>query len=302
MNKIIIAGGTGFLGQLLSENFLKQDFEVVVLTRKHAKDQHGVRYVKWNGKSLGYWTQELENANALINLNGKSVDCRYSEANKQAIYDTRIEATYVLGEAIRNCQNPPKLWINASSATIYRHAEDREMDEYTGELGEGFSVDVCKKWEKSFFDCSLPNVRQAALRIAIVLGRKEGALVPLKRLVKLGMGGKQGNGNQYFSWVHEQDFVDVVNWVIQNESATGVYNLAAPNPVPNVMFMKQLRKALKVPFGLPAPKWLLKIGAWIIRTEAELILKSRRVVPARLQKEGFSFQYRYISEAFKSLL
>ena len=302
MKKIVIAGGTGFLGQLLSKNFLKQDFEVVVLTRKHVEDQHGIRYVKWDGRLFGSWTRELEGADVLINLNGKSVDCRYTEANKQAIYDTRIQATYILGEAVKKCQHPPKLWINASSATIYRHSEDQEMDEHDGQIGEGFSVDVCKKWERTFFDFEMPNVRQVALRISIVLGASGGALISLKRLTQFGLGGRQGNGKQYFSWVHEQDFVEVVNWVIHNERATGIYNVASPDPVPNADFMKQLRKALKVPFGLPSPKWLLSIGAWLIGTETELILKSRRVVPTRLREEGFSFQYQYISDAFKSLL
>tara|TARA_B100001245_G_C22855965_1_gene411500 strand:+ start:379 stop:909 length:531 start_codon:yes stop_codon:yes gene_type:complete len=176
------------------------------------------------------------------------------------------------------------------------------MDEATGEIGEGFSVDVCKKWERSFFDFKMPNVRQVALRISIVLGASGGALIPLKRLAQFGLGGRQGDGKQYFSWVHEQDFVEVVNWVIQNESTTGIYNVASPNPVPNAVFMKQLRKASKVPFGLPSPRWLLSIGAWLIGTERELILKSRRVVPTRLKEEGFSFQYQYISDAFKSLL
>ncbi|WP_258101148.1 TIGR01777 family oxidoreductase [Marinoscillum pacificum] len=301
MNKIIIAGGTGFLGQLLSENFVKQGFEVVVLTRKQVEDQNGIRYVKWDGRLFGSWTRELENADVLINLNGKSVDCRYTEVNKQAIYDTRIQATYILGEAIKKCQAPPKLWINASSATIYRHAEDREMDEATGEIGDGFSVDVCKKWERTFFEFEMPNVRQVALRISIVLGASGGALIPLKRLTQFGLGGRQGSGKQYFSWVHEQDFVAVVNWVIQNERATGIYNVASSNPVPNAVIMKQLSKALKVPFGLPSPKWLLTIGAWLIGTETELILKSRRVVPTRLREEGFQFIFSTIAETLENV-
>ena len=301
MKKIVIAGGTGFLGQLLSENFVKQDFEVVVLTRKHVEDQNGIRYVKWDGSSIGSWTRELEEADVLINLNGKSVDCRYTEANKQAIYDTRIQATYILGEAIKKCKVPPKLWINASSATIYGHVVDREMDEATGEIGEGFSVDVCKKWERTFFDFEMPNVRQVALRISIVLGASGGALIPLKRLAQFGLGGRQGDGKLYFSWVHEQDFVEVVKWVIQNESATGIYNVASPNPVPNAVFMKQLRQALKVPFGIPSPKWLLTIGARLIGTETELILKSRRVIPTRLKEEGYQFTFSTIAETLENV-
>ena len=302
MKKIIIAGGSGFLGQLLANHFANKKIEVVILSRQHKVDQEMIRYVKWDARNLDYWACELEEADALINLNGKSVDCRYNSTNKQAIYNTRLDATYVLGRAISQCQRPPKVWINASSAAIYRYAEDRDMDEANGELGEGFSVDVCKKWERAFFSSATQGVRQVALRIAIVLGQDGGALQPLKRLVRFGLGGKQGSGNQYFSWIHEQDFVQVVNWVLRNEHAAGVYNLAAPNPLPNQDFMRALREVMGIPFGVPSPKWMLELGARMIGTETELILKSRRVVPGRLLEGSFLFEHVDIKAALQKLI
>lgn len=301
MKKLIIAGGSGYLGRALSAYFQKQGYAIVVLTRHHRLDQQGIRYVKWDGKSLGYWIQELEGATALINLNGKSVDCRYTDANKQLIYDTRIDATHALGEAIRTLKHPPKVWINAASATIYRHAEDRDMDEETGELGSGFSVDVCKKWEAAFASKECPDTRKVILRIAIVLGKHGGALQPLKSLAKLGIGGKQGNGSQYFSWIHEADFSGIVDHVITNDNAEGVYNVSAPNPITNKEIMKEIRNAIKMPFGLPIPTWLLTFGAILIKTETELILKSRRVVPRRLLSEGYGFQFPQIHDALRDI-
>ena len=302
MKKLIIAGGSGYLGRTLSTYFQKQGYAIVVLTRHHRLDQQGIRYVKWDGKALGYWVKELEGATALINLNGKSVDCRYTDANKELIYDTRIDATHVLGEAIRSLTHPPKVWINAASATIYRHAEYRDMDEDTGELGAGFSVDVCKKWEAAFNQADCGGTRKVILRIAIVLGKHGGALNPLKTLAKLGLGGKQGSGNQYFSWIHEADFCRIVKFALDNESIEGIYNASAPNPIPNKVVMKEIRKAAKMPIGLPMPKWLLELGAVMINTETELILKSRRVVPKRLLAEGFTFQYHQFRDALDDLI
>jgi uncharacterized protein (TIGR01777 family) len=301
MTKLIIAGGSGYLGRTLSAYFQTQGYSIVVLTRQHRLDQQGIRYIKWDGKSLGYWVQELEGATAVINLNGKSVDCRYTATNKELIYDTRIDATHVLGEAIRGLKQPPKVWINAASATIYRHAEDREMDETTGELGTGFSVDVCKKWEAAFMGAECPDTRKVILRIAIVLGKHGGALQPLKSLAKLGFGGKQGNGRQYFSWIHEADFCGIVDHAITNDNAEGVYNVSTPNPITNKVIMKEIRNAVKMPFGLPMPRWLLELGAAMINTETELILKSRRVVPRRLLSEGYTFQFPQIHDALRDI-
>ena len=302
MKKIVIAGGSGYLGQCLSNYFTNQGYHIVILTRTHQLDKVSVHYEKWDAKHLGAWTHQLEGAEALINLTGKSVDCRYTERNKQLIYDSRLCATHVLGEAIRKLKQPPKLWVNAASATIYRNALDREMDEDTGDIGSGFSVDVCKKWEQAFGEEETPDTRKVALRIAIVLGKNGGALQPLKQLTKVGFGGKQGKGNQYFSWLHEEDFCRMIQFLIGNKELKGVYNAAAPNPIPNKGVMKMLRNELGIPFGLPMPEWLLTIGARIIQTETELILKSRRVVPKRLLEAGFQFKHPGLKGALNDIL
>jgi len=289
MKKIVIAGGTGFLGSSLVDHWKDAEVQIFILTRRRCEDYGNVHYVKWDGKHLGYWTKVLEGADVLINLNGKSVDCRYTQDNKELIYDTRIDATYILGKAVEGCINPPKLWINAASATIYRHAEDKDMDEQAGEIGTGFSVDVCKKWEASFKSFQLKNTRQVIFRIGIVLGEKGGPLKPLLNLAKIGFGGRQGSGKQFFSWIHVNDFVRAFDFIISREDLDGTFNLTGPRPVRNYEMMHQIRRLANRRFGLPMPKWLLEIGAIFIRTETELILKSRRVVPRRLLEEGFEF-------------
>lgn len=302
MKKIVIAGGTGFLGSCLKEYFLQRGFEVHILSRTKKAGNSSLFYSEWDGKTLGDWRKVLENAEALINLTGKSVDCRYNDENKRKIYSSRLDATRVLGRAVSACSNPPKIWLNASSATIYRHSLDKPMDEVGGEPGTGFSVDVCQKWERMFSEQITPRTRKVLLRIAIVLGYREGALQPLKLLTKFGMGGKQGPGNQYFSWIHEKDFAGIVDFVIQNRQTEGVYNVAAPNPVRNSILMKTLRNRLRIPFGIAMPIWLLEAGAVLIRTETELVLKSRYVIPQKLHQQGYKFQFPTIEQALKDLL
>ncbi len=291
--KIVIAGGTGFIGNYLSSYFLKQGYAVKIISRqKHAiqwSDQHGI-------------IEALENAEMLINLAGKSVDCRYNEKNKKEILLSRTETTKVLGEALLQCKYPPELWINSSTATIYRHAEDRPMTEKTGEIGKGFSVGIATQWEKSFFDFQLPQTRQVALRIAIVLGDEGGALSPLRKLVQFGLGGKQGNGHQKFSWIHIEDLKNIILFIQSHQEMKGVYNCSSPNPVDNKTLMKTLRKEMGIPFGFPAPEWLLKFGAVLIHTETELILKSRWVIPERLLESGFTFSYPVLDKAFENIL
>ena len=291
--KIVIAGGTGFVGQYLTKKFTASGYEVVVISRN--KDQ-----VSWDNTFL--ITEALENAAMLINLSGKSVDCRYNEKNKKEIYDSRIDTTKILGNAIGNCKNPPPIWINSSTATIYRHAEDRPMTESAGEIGTGFSVNVATNWEKAFFDFKLPQTRQVALRMAIVLGSSGGVIKPLKKLVRFGLGGKQGSGKQMFSWIHIEDLFRTIIFVQQHNEVSGVLNTAAPNPVSNKNLMQSLRKHMGVAFGLPAPVWLLKMGAVLIKTETELILKSRWVIPERLSAAGFQFQFPDMDIALKQIL
>lgn len=301
MKKIVIAGGTGFLGTCIAKYYSGPDYEIRILSRKHLVDHDNIKYYKWDGKSIGYWTEALEGADVLINLNGKSVDCRYTQHNQQLIYDTRLEATYVLGKAMLACQHAPKVWLNAASATIYRHSLDKAMNEQDGEIGTGFSVDVCKKWEQVFSSFHLPETRKIALRTGIVLGRHGGPLVPLRRLAKVGMGGKHGNGKQLFSWLHETDFVRIIDFLINTPHLHGTYNITSPQPVTNAVLMKSLRKCLKMPFGLPLGKKLLDFGALLIGTETELILKSRWVVPEKLCKAGFKFSFPDINTALQDL-
>lgn len=291
--KIVLAGGTGFVGKYLQQKYIALGCEVIIISR-------GEKHISWKNKT-GI-IASLENAEMLINLAGKSVDCRYNEKNKKEIYDSRIDTTKALGEAILQCSNPPPIWINSSTATIYRHAEDIPMTEDEGEIGTGFSVSIATAWEKAFFDFSLHKTRQVALRMAIVLGKDGGVIHPLKNLVRFGLGGKQGNGCQMFSWIHIEDIFRVIEFVKVNEQVTGVINTSAPNPIMNAQLMKLFRKTMKIPVGLPAPAWLLRMGAVIIRTETELILKSRWVIPQKLLNWGFNFTYNKVEDALKDIL
>ena len=292
MKRIVIAGGTGFLGQFLAGKFRVNGDKVVIISRKHGD----VHWIDVDDVIRGLYGGDL-----LINLAGKSVDCRYNEANKKEILKSRVDTTGILGEAILKCQQPPKLWINSSTATIYRHAEDRPMTESQGEIGSGFSVDVATQWEQAFFNFQLQHTRQVALRMAIVLGKHGGAIKPLKKLVRFGLGGKQGKGNQMFSWIHIDDIYQIILFIINHQGLEGVFNCSAPHPVTNEMMMRSLRKAMHVSAGLPAPEWLLKIGAVLIQTETELILKSRWVLPQRLLESGYVFSYPSLQPALKEI-
>ncbi len=260
-----------------------------------------LRYVEWNAKTLDLWLTELEGIEMLINLTGKSVDCRYNEKNKAEILNSRILATEVLGEAIKACAVPPKVWMNSSTATIYEHSLTTKMTEATGVIGDDFSMNVAKSWEETFYNMKTPRTQKIALRTSIVLGKNGGAFIPLRNLAKVGLGGTQGNGNQKVSWIHEHDFCRAVDFLL-TESIAGIFNITAPNPIPNKKFMQTLRRALKIPFGLPQPIWLLNIGARIIRTEAELILKSRYVIPEKLVAAGFQFHYPTAEKAVEEII
>ena len=291
--KIVLAGGTGFVGKYLKTKFTDLGYEVKIISRQSES-------IQWN--DLNSISEALENSEMLINLAGKSVDCRYNKKNKEEILNSRTETTRILGEAILKCKNPPELWINSSTATIYRHAQDRPMTESAGEIGSGFSVGVATQWEKVFFDFKLSKTRQVALRMAIVLGKDGGVMIPFKNLVRFGLGGKQGSGNQMFSWIHIEDLFGIIQFVQANKKMEGAYNCSAPNPVSNEILMRSLRQAMNIKFGLPSPKFLLEIGAFIIRTETELILKSRWVIPERLMKAGFQFQFSTIDDALRNIL
>ena len=302
MKKLIIAGGSGFIGKNISQHFKDKGYSVVVFTRGNSKIRDEVQYLCWDAKTLGSWTAELEGADLVINLTGKSVDCRYTEANKKEILNSRVDSTKIIGEAVQKCKIPPKLWINSSTATIYRYSLDKAMTEENGEFGNDFSMNVAKAWEDAFFSSSTPSTRKVALRISLVLGKNEGVLPVLKRLTKLGLGGKHGNGTQKFAWIHIADLIGIIDFIETNIDQEGSINCTAPESIDNRHFMRALRNAVHAPFGIPTPKWMLVIGTFFLRTESELILKSRFVKPKRLLDAGFNFKFDNIELALHNLI
>jgi len=300
LKKIVIAGGNGFLGRTLISYFNNKAEKIVVLSRKPFSGSGKAIVEIWNADSPGEWTHQLEGADVLINLCGKNVNCRYTTKNRKAIYESRIKPTQLLAEAVRGCAIPPKLWINSSSATIYKASFDKLMTEAHGETGDDFSMDVCKTWEREFNNCQLSSTRKIIFRTGIVLGNGGGALPPMRTLAKLGFG-MQGNGDQYCSWVHELDFCRAVEHVIDNRHAEGIYNICVPTPVRNKKFMELLHRVINVRVSIPLPGWILEAGAFLIRTETELVLKSRKVFPKRLLDEGFVFEFHDAKSAFEEL-
>jgi uncharacterized protein (TIGR01777 family) len=307
--RIVLPGGSGQVGQMLAQYFQERGHYVTVLTRGPYTPPW--QTVHWDGEHVGPWTEHLEGADVCINLTGRSVNCRYTTENREAIYNSRIRSTRLLGEVIAGLADPPWLWLNASTATIYRHSLDTPMDEISGELGGNernapdtwnFSIRVAKDWETALFHTPTPRTRKVAMRSAITFSPTAGnAFAVLLNLVRVGLGGKQGNGRQYVSWIHERDFARAVEFIIAHEELEGVINIASPNPLPNREFMKTLRDAWGMPNGLPAPAALIEIGAFFLRTESELVLKSRRVVPGRLLDAGFDFEFPDWPEAAEDL-
>src|ERR1700733_1010993 len=297
--KIVIPGGTGQVGQILARHFHQEGHHVTVLSRRpHAAPW---RVILWDGVTLGPWIEELDRCDVCINLAGKSVNCRYTPANRRSIFESRVRSTQILNQAIATIEQPPSVWLNASTATIYRHALDRPMDEATGEFGGdelgapdtwNFSIQVAKAWEEAFFSKPTPVTRKIALRSAMTLSPDRGGVFDVfLGLVRHGLGGTTLPGNQYVSWIHEADFIRAVEFLIERQDITGAVNLASPNPLPNGDFMHILRQAWGTRIGLPTARWMLEIGTFLLRTESELILKSRQVVPGRLLNAGFKFQY-----------
>jgi uncharacterized protein (TIGR01777 family) len=296
--KIIIAAGTGFLGKNLEEYFTGKGEEVYILTRNPERNNE----IRWDARTLGEWKKVLENADVLINLTGKSVDCRYTEKSQKEIYTSRIKSTKVLQEAIDQCIHKPKVWLNASSATIYTHSETHLNTEENGIIGDDFSMNICKSWEKEFFRVENETTRKTALRTSIVLGNNGGAFTKLKMITKAGLGGRQGRGTQKVSWIHIDDFCRAVDFIIENEKISCVVNVTAPNPLPNEEFMRKLRNRMNIPFGLNAQVWQLEIASIFLQTETELLLKSRNVYPEKLIQNGFTFNYPDIEAAFQDLV
>ncbi|MEY2537244.1 MAG: uncharacterized protein QOG67_984 [Verrucomicrobiota bacterium] len=308
--KIVIAGGTGQVGAVI-RRALRSQHDLLVLTRSHDLDSVD-RTVYWDGKNPGPWAAELEEADVIINLAGRSVNCRYGSRNRRDIVESRVSSTRAIGFALKQVKKPPALWLQASTATIYAHRFDVPNDEVTGIIGGEesnapntwrFSIDVAKAWEAAVQNVGpLPNTRVVLMRSAMIMSPDQGGIFAvLRRLARLGLGGRAGSGRQYVSWIHEQDFVRVIETLFVDESLSGPINVCSPNPLPNADFMKILRRACGAPIGLPATKWMLEVGAFFIRTETELILKSRRVVPRRLLESGFEFQFPRWREAAEDL-
>jgi uncharacterized protein (TIGR01777 family) len=312
--RIVLAGGSGLLGRLLAEQLLAKGNDVVVLSRsapegnqKAKSEDRKVRFAQWDARSVGGWDKELDGAFAVINLTGRSVNCRYNENNRRDILESRVLSTRAIGEAISKCAYPPKVWLNASTATIYKHSLEKPMDENaemaaTADAKDEFSVEVAMAWEKALFESHTPKTRKVALRIAMVLCDEEGSVFPVLRgLVRRGLGGPMAHGNQYVAWIHETDFCRAIQWIIERDDLTGGVNIAAPNPITNRDMMRILRQVCRVPIGLPATRLMLEIGAFFMRTETELMLKSRRAIPGKLLAQGFRFEFPQFEQAARDL-
>jgi uncharacterized protein len=295
--KIVIPGGSGQVGTALARAFHSDGHDVVVLSRR--KDDSPWRTAIWDGKTLGDWADEINGADVIINLAGRSVNCRYNEANRSEIMDSRIDSTRVIGDAIALAPNPPRIWLQASTATIYAHSFDRANDDVEGVIGGNepdapetwnFSINVATKWESVTNEAVTPRTRKVLMRSAMIMGPALGGIFDtMLGLVRLGLGGTAGSGKQYISWIHEDDFIRAVYWLIEHDELSGPVNIASPHPLPNREFMRIFREAWGTRIGLPAFEWQLAIGAFFMRTETELILKSRRVVPKLLTDSGFVF-------------
>jgi uncharacterized protein (TIGR01777 family) len=307
--KVIIPGGSGQVGTMLARVFHGEGHEVVVLSRKPPLAPW--RSLRWDGVNLGDWVVELDGADVVINLAGRNVNCRYHARHRREILHSRVKSTHAVGAAIACVRCPPRVWLQASTATIYAHRSDAANDEATGVLGGNepdapetwrFSIEVAQAWERTLDAAITPQTRKVKLRSAMTMSPDSGGVfATLSALVRCGLGGPAGDGRQFVSWIHEEDFIRAVRWLIDHEEINGAVNLAAPEPLPYAEFMRELRAAWGAPFGLPAPVWLLELGTWLLRTESELVLKSRRVAPARLLASGFDFRYPAWPEAARQL-
>jgi uncharacterized protein len=299
----VIFGANGFLGRYLCRHHARLGREVVAIARSREGWSGDGLFLEWDGKTLGPWALALEGAEAVINLTGRSVNCRYDETAKREIVESRVDSTRVIGQAIATCQAPPKVWLNASSATWYRDAKDGPQDEWYGEPGEGFSVDVARTWEEEFFAAKVPGfTRKVAMRIGMVLANEPDTVFDVLRgIVRRGLGGAMGRGDQRISWIHVEDFLAAVDFLIAGTQIDGVVNVTAPEFPTNRQWMQTFREAAGMPIGIAAPKCLLELGAWLMRTETELVLKSRWAEPRRLREEGFRWRWGHVAAAIPDL-
>ena len=307
--RIVLPGGSGHIGGILTRHFRARGHDVTVLSRG---GRAGRGTLSWDGRTLGDWARALDGADAVINLAGRSVDCRYTAANLRAMMDSRVDSTRVVGQAIARATRPPPVWLQMSTATIYSHRFDADNDERTGVIGGGevnapaywkYSIDIATAWERTLEETDTLHTRKVALRTAMVMSPEPGGVFDvLLRLVRLRLGGAIAGGRQFVSWIHASDFVRAVEFLLDNEELDGPVNLAAPNPLTQRDFMTALRQACRVRVGLPATRWMVELGAFVLRTDTELILKSRRVVPGRLLGAGFAFEFPAWLEAARDLV
>lgn len=301
---IVVIGANGFLGRYLTRHYARQGKEVVAIARHREGWSGDGMFLEWDGASQGPWSLALEGAEAVINLAGRSVNCRYTRKNRREIIDSRVRATEAVGRAIAACRVPPKVWLNAGTATWYRHAEDRPQNDWLGEGGSGFSCEVAQAWEDAFFGAQVPaETRKLGLRIGMVLANEPDTVYDvLWKLASRGLGGPMGGGRQRISWLHMEDFLRAVDFAIADPFLDGVVNLTAPTFPTNREWMRTFRDAMDMPIGLPASRWMLEIGAFFMRTETELVTKSRWVEPLRLRDAGFSWRYPDAAEAVGDLV
>ncbi len=297
--KVVLPGGSGQVGRILARALQNDGHRVVVLSRSPEEAPWDV--VPWDGKTLGEWADEIDGADVVVNLAGHTVNCRYGAANRARILSSRVDSTRAVGAAIQAARRPPAVWLQAGTATIYRHTYDAPNDETSGVLGGNepgvpdtwrFSIDVATAWERTLNEIDVPSTRKVNLRSAMVMSPdRDGVFDVLSGLVRRGLGGRSGDGRQYVSWIHHEDFARAVRWLIDRDDVTGDVNVCSPHPLPNAEFMRALRDAWGKRIGLPATRWMLEVGALFLRTETELVLKSRRVVPGRLLDAGFVFRH-----------
>ncbi len=312
--KIVIPGGTGQVGGILARSLFddRDDVEVVVLTRRPKRRHDRAQEMAWDGRSLGPWAKAIDGADVVINLAGRTVNCRYTDENLKQMMDSRVDSTRVVGEAIAQAKRPPPVWLQMSTATIYAHRLDAANDEETGIIGGEepdvpdyweYSVRIAKNWEAELEQAPTPHTRKVALRTAMVMSPdRDSVFDVLLGLTKMGLGGAIDGGEQYISWIHEHDFVTACRLLIEREDLSGAFNLASPGPLPQRAFMATLRELSGIGIGLPATKWMVEVGAFFLQTDTELVLKSRRVVPGRLLDEGMDFAFRDWPTAAKDLM
>jgi len=301
MKKIIIAGGSGFIGSYLSKHFLDKGYEIIVLSRGRLRTENNIRYVNWDGKNVSDWKDELEKSFLLINLSGQTVAVRHTSKNKKEIFNSRIDSTKVLNQAVSLCENPPKYWFNSSGATIYKTSFTQKRDEYFSEIENEFLTEVIIAWENELFKNPNQKTRKLALRTPVVFGNSGETFEKLNTLTKFGLGGKQGNGRQIMSWIHIEDFARIIDFSI-TKNIDGIVNMTSPNPITNVEMMRTFRKVNRIKFGVPTPEFLLKFGAKIIGVEPDFVLKSYYVVSKRLEENGFEFKFPTIDKALADLI